>query len=222
MLVNRHNCNSLFSLLVLPVLLLLAVPAHAINVNVIGLTTGKAVLVIDGDRPRTLSIGQTSAGVKLISADTNSAVVEIMGQRQTLMMGQSFSLAPPAGATGSITLFADTGGHFYATATINDKGSTRFLVDTGASLVTLSEGDAKRLGLNYQQGEPIIMQTANGLAKAHRVKIDSIRVGNITLHNVDAIVAESGKLNIGLLGMSFLNRVTMKRDGESMTLIKRY
>ena len=207
----------------LPMLLaLLAVPAHAIDVSVIGLTTGKAVLVIDGDRPRTVSIGQTSAGVKLISADTNSAVIEIMGQRQTLVMGQSFSLTPPAGATGSITLFSDSGGHFYATATINDKGPTRFLVDTGASMVTLSEGDAKRLGLNYQQGEPVIMQTANGLAKAYRVKIDNIRVGNITLHNVDAIVAESGKLSIGLLGMSFLNRVSMKRDGESMTLIKRY
>ena len=99
MLVNQRNCSSLFSLLLLPVLLLLAVPAHAINVNVIGLTTGKAVLVIDGDRPRTLSTGQTAAGVKLISADTNSAVVEIMGQRQTLQMGQSFSLASPlAGA----------------------------------------------------------------------------------------------------------------------------
>ena len=222
MSVNQRNCSPLFSLLVLPVLLLLAAPAYAINVSVIGLTTGKAVLVIDGDRPRTLSTGQTAAGVKLINADTNSAVVEIMGQRQTLMMGQSFSLAPPAGSTGSMTLFADAGGHFYATATINDRGSTRFIVDTGASMVTMNENDAKRFGINYLQGEPIIILTANGSAHAYKVKLDSVRLGNITLLNVDAIIAESSKLNIGLLGMSFLNRVTMKRDGESMTLIKRY
>ena len=228
MLVDRHNCSPLFHLpvlqvlLVLPVLLLLAVPAHAINVSVIGLTTGKAVLVIDGTKPRTVSVGQTTlGGVKLISADTNSAVVEIMGQRQTLLMGQSLSLAPPAG-TGTITLFADSGGHFYATATINDKGPTRFLVDTGASMVTMNEDDAKRVGINFLKGEPVVIVTANGPANAYRVKLDSIRIGNIALNNVDAIVAESGKLHIGLLGMSFLNRVSMKRDGDSMTLTKRY
>jgi aspartyl protease family protein len=53
------------------------------------------------------------------------------------------------------------------------------------------------------------------------VKLDTVRIGDITLNNVDAMVMESG-LGFALLGMSFLNRTEMRREGETMVLIKRF
>jgi aspartyl protease family protein len=83
----------------------------------------------------------------------------------------------------------------------------------------LSGGDTPR-----RQHPParIVTQTANGAIPAYTVKIDTLQVGEVTLNNVDAVVIEGGKLPIALLGMSFLNRMEMKRDGQTMTLIRRY
>ena len=136
--VNRLK-NRAFSIFIFfLVQLFFAIPAYATDVNVIGLTTNKAAPVIDGAKPRTVSVGQTTiAGVKLISANTNSAVIETAGKRKTLVLGQSLSLSPPT-ETSHITLYADSDGHFYVIARIHDKGSIRFLVDTRATMVTIS------------------------------------------------------------------------------------
>ena len=68
------------------------------------------------------------------------------------------------------------------------------------------------------------MQTANGLVGAYRVKFDTVKLGDITLNNVDGVVMEGNGLGgrFGLLGMSFLNRTEMRREGEVLTLIKRF
>jgi aspartyl protease family protein len=206
------------------IFLLAPLAAPAADVAVIGLFSGKAVLVIDGGKPRTLKAGESSPeGVRLISATSESAVVEIGGKRQTLTPGQSSYIAAAGTGSGgaSVTLSADTRGHFVTTGAIN--GNTiQFLVDTGATAVTLSSTDARRLGINYIAGPRSYSQTANGVVPAYRVKLDSVRVGNITANNVDAIVIEGNVLPIALLGMSFLNRMEMKRDGLMMTLTKRY
>ena len=65
------------------------------------------------------------------------------------------------------------------------------------------------------------MQTANGTATAYRVKLDTVRLGDITLNNVDALVHDQDMPWV-LLGMSFLNRVEMRREGSNLTLIKRF
>jgi aspartyl protease family protein len=193
-------------------------------VNVVGLATNKAILVIDGDKPRTVSIGQTTkSGVKLISTNTNSVVIEIAGEQRSLVLGQNLSFAPPAKGD-QVILHADPRGHFYVTARVNNKSSIRLIVDTGATMVTLSYEDARRLNIatNYKK-EPITITTANGLSTAYKIKLNYIQIGNIALSNIDAIVvARSNKLKIGLLGMSFLNRMTVKKDGSTMTLIKRF
>lgn len=91
-------------------------------------------------------------------------------------------------------------------------------------MVTLSYEDARQLNIaaNYKK-EPIIIATANGLSTAYKIKLNHIQVGNIALSNIDAIVvAKSNKLKIGLLSMSFLNRMTIRKDGSTMTLIKRF
>lgn len=206
------------------IFLLLPLAAPAADVNVIGLFSGKAVLVIDGGKPRTMAAGETSPeGVKLISATSESAVVEIGGRRQTLAPGQNayVAAARPGSGVASVILTADSRGHFVTTGTIN--GNTlQFLVDTGATAITLSSSDARRLGINYLAGSRAYTQTANGVVPVYKVKLDSVRLGDITANNVDAVVIEGDALPIALLGMSFLNRMEMKRDGLTMTLTKRY
>lgn len=200
--------------------------AAAADIDVIGLTAGKAVVIINGGKPRMLAAGQTSPeGVKLLAATSESATFEFAGKRQTLTTGQHGALGSAAssggGGGGSVSVTADSRGHFITTGTVNGI-SMRFLVDTGASSVALSVDDAKRAGVNYLAGSRGRVQTANGIAVAHMVKLDSVRVGDISVNNVDAVVIDSDKLGISLLGMSFLNRMEMKRNGDTLTLIKRY
>ena len=203
--------------------LLGALPAAAADINVLALTAGKAVLVIDGGKPRTLAVGETSPEkVKLVSATSEAAIVEVDGQRRRLTLGDRISIAgSPAGAQ-SATLTADARGHFFTTAAVNGI-SIRFIVDTGASMVTLSATDAKRAGVAYLSAPRGLLQTANGVVAAYRVKLDTVRLGPITLHNVDGVVVETNALGgAGLLGLSFLNRTEMRRDGDTMTLTRRY
>src|SRR5919201_2036787 len=72
---------------------------------------------------------------------------------------------------------------------------------------------ASRLGLDWRKGARRMMQTANGATPGYVVVLDRVRVGGIELQAVDGVVVEHG-LGIGLLGMSFLNRVEMQRDGD--------
>ena len=216
---NVRNLRSVF-------LLFLLTPgiATAADINVVGLTAGKAVVSIDGGKPRTLAVGQvTPEGVKLISASSESAVFEVDGERQTLVVGQGAAVANTSATRGgdTVTLFADSRGHFTTIGVVNGV-SLRFLVDTGASSVVLSSADARQAGVNYQAGTRVFTQTANGVVPVYTVKLDTLRIGDITLNNVEAAVIEGDKLPIALLGMSFLNRMEMKRDGVTLTLIRRY
>ncbi len=197
--------------------------AVAADVNLNGVVGNKALLVIDGGKPRWLASGETSAeGIKLIGVSGDSAIVEMGGKRQTLNMGQNERLTG-GGSSGSgnqsTVLTADGQGHFVTTGQINGV-TVRFLVDTGASFVSIGASEAKRLGINYLAGQRAASSTANGVVLTYKVKLDEVRVGNITLNNVDGLVHEN--LPIVLLGMSFLNRMEMKRDGEKMTLTKRF
>lgn len=194
--------------------------AAAADVTLVGLIGGKAIVVIDGGAPRTLAAGQkTAEGVLLLGTEKDAASFEIDGKKKTLRMGQAFSGASRGGRQ-NVTLAADARGHFFTLGSING-GSVRFLVDTGATLVTLPVAEAKRLGINYLQGQRGQMHTANGVTQTYRVKLDSVRVGDVEISNVDAVVSES-PMGIILLGMSFLNRMEMQRDGHSMTLTKRF
>jgi aspartyl protease family protein len=76
--------------------------------------------------------------------------------------------------------------------------------------------------VNYLSGARSLTQTANGVVPVYAVKLDTLRVGDITVNNVDASIIEGDRLPIGLLGMSFLNRMEMKRDGTTLTLIRRF
>ncbi|HQR54119.1 MAG TPA: TIGR02281 family clan AA aspartic protease [Burkholderiales bacterium] len=205
-------------------LALIAEAAAATDVNVIGLFPSKAVVVVNGGKPRTLSVGEAARdGIRLLSVDGDQAVLEIDGKRRSLGMGQSISVAPANGGDGraQATLGADAQGHFMASGQINGR-SVRFLVDTGASMISMNASEAKRLGVNYLKGERGYAQTANGPATVYKVRLDTVRVGDISVNDIDALVHDGNALPLVLLGMSFLNRVEMRHDGPTMTLIKRY
>jgi aspartyl protease family protein len=200
----------------------LAQQAARPEVNVIGLFSDSAVLVINGGNPRTIKAGQTTPeGVRLVSADSQQAVVEIGGRRETLSIGQSIAGQRSTAGRQQAVLMSDGRGHFWANAEIN--GSTaKVLVDTGATYLSMSNTTARRLGINFLQGQRGLTSTANGTVPVYRVTLASVRIGDIMLHNIDASVHEGDNLPVILLGMSFLNRVEMQRDGERMTLIRRF
>lgn len=204
---------------ILSVSALVCTSAWATSVSVVGLFKDKAMVSIDGGKPRTISAGQTMQGVKLISANSDSASFEVAGVRRSLGMGQSFAGAP-ADTRQSVSLTADGRGHFAAAGSVNGYPMT-FLVDTGATAVAINAADAKRLGVDYRSGQATGVSTAAGVVPAWRVKFNTVKVGGITLNQVDGMVVEAG-LSVPLLGMSFLNRMEMKRDGQTMTLTQRY
>ena len=203
------------------VLALAAAQALATEVRLVGTFGDKAaVLSIDGAEPKTVKVGQRHGGVAVLAVENESATIEVDGRRRVIRRGQHFRSDPAADARQSVVLVADGRGHFYADGRING-GVVRFVVDTGATSIALPAQDANRLGIDYRKGPRGTIQTANGVAIAWRVTLDRVQLGAIELQQVDAVVSEPGP-NIVLLGMSFLNRLEMRRDSDTMTLTRRY
>jgi aspartyl protease family protein len=183
----------------------------------------QGLLVIDGV-PRVLEVGRTVQGVRLLSLTPTQAEVEVGGVRRTLVAGASpVRLAGSEGASSAggneIVLSAGTGGHFTTAGQINGK-AVSFLVDTGASVIAMSQADAVRIGLDYKNGKRGFTQTANGSVPVHAVNLTSVRVGDVEIANVDAVILPAGMQHV-LLGNSFLARFQMKRDNDTLRLTKR-
>jgi len=204
------------------VVALLSCPAAAQEVSVLALFEGKALLAVDNGKPRTMRAGETYAGVKLISANSEEAVVSINGKQQLLKLGEGiYSTATLPSGNATVTLSPDRKGHFITTGTING-ASMNFLVDTGATMVSMGLEDARRAGVNYLEGARGQSQTANGVTPIYKVKLGSVKLGDIMLSDVDGVVHEKSSLPVVLLGMSFLGQLEMRREGKSLTLTKRY
>jgi aspartyl protease family protein len=202
------------------VLALAVVGAQAqIKVGFNGLMGDRALLVIDG-QPRVLGVGASSGGVRLLAVSPTQAQVDVQGERRTLALtsGHAGGGAAPAGGS-EIVLAAGLGGHFTTPGRINGR-QVQFLVDTGASVVTLSESAATRIGLDYQRGQRIEARTANGSVFGHLVTLDTLRVGDVEVANVQAAVLPASMEHV-LLGNSFLSRFQMRRDNEILRLVRR-
>jgi aspartyl protease family protein len=120
-----------------------------------------------------------------------------------------------------IVLNSDSRGHFMASGAINGRSGVSFMLDTGATTVAMSVADATRIGLDYQKGTPVRMNTANGVAQGWRMRLDSVRVGDVEVRDIDAIVSQQ-PIPFVLLGNSFINRFSMRRDAEQMVLERRF
>jgi aspartyl protease family protein len=202
-----------------------ATAALAQSVALSGMLGGKALIIVDGGTPKSVATGASYQGVKIVSTQGDEAVIEIAGRRHTMRVGD----APARVGDGStkdhaggnkIVLTAGSGGHFLTQGQINGRAA-QLMVDTGATLVSMSASDAERMGLAYKDGEPVRMSTANGVTPGWKVKLNSVRIGDVTAHEVDAIVS-MGAMPYVLLGNSFLSRFQMTRNNDQMVLEKRY
>jgi aspartyl protease family protein len=197
--------------------------AAAADIALIGVIGDKAaVFAVDGGDPKAVKVGQKWKGITVIAVERERATVEIDGKRSILTRGQHYrNEAGSGGSTRqSVILASDPSGHFITEGAINGT-PVRFLVDTGATLIALPGRDADRLGIDYRKGPRGKISTANGAATAYQVTFDRVKLGGIELMSVEGVVIEQG-LDIALLGMSFLNRVDMRREGQTMTLLRRY
>ena len=204
------------------VLLLGSTPAWTAEISVVALFPGRAMVIVDKGKPRTLRTGESYAGVTLISATSEEAVVSFNGRKQRLHIGEGvYSALSAESERATVVLMPDRDGHFVSLGSING-ASMRFLLDTGATMVSMNVAEARRAGVNYLAGERGQSQTANGIAPIYRVKLDQVTLGDITLRDIDGVVHESNALPVVLLGMSFLGKLDMRREGNSLTLTKRY
>jgi aspartyl protease family protein len=196
--------------------------AHAQKVSLQGMLGRKALIMVDGSAPKSVAPGETHQGVTVISTAGDQAILEIKGQRHTLRVGES---PASVGGTGpqrgsKIVLTADSGGHFLTQGTINGR-STLFMVDTGATVIALGAAQAQSMGINYRSGRPVQFGTANGTVPGWLIKLNSVRIGDVEVYEVDAVVGQQA-MPFVLLGNSFLTRFQMRRENDMMVLERRY
>lgn len=192
--------------------------AGAQAVALAGILGSKALLVIDGGAPRSVAPGDSHQGVKVVSVGREDAVLEVGGVRRTVRLGES-----PVGAVAQgsqrVVLAGDSRGHFISQGQINGQ-AMQFMVDTGATTIAIGLPDAQRMGLNYRSGQPVRMNTANGVAQGWRLVLDSVRIGDVQVRGVEAIVTPQAMPYV-LLGNSFLAQFQMTRNNDQMVLEKR-
>lgn len=136
------------------------------------------------------------------------------GNPQIVIAAAAPSESPPAAAVNTLVYPANSRGHVMLDAVVNG-ATVRFLVDTGASLVTLTPADARAAGIDPRQlAFDQRASTANGLVHMAAVSLREIRLGQLTVGDVPAAVIEN--LNVSLLGMTFLSRLHSyeMRDGK--------
>jgi aspartyl protease family protein len=192
------------------------------DVRVVGLFADRAVLLVEGQQ-HLLSVGQTSPeGVKLVSASSESAVLLIDGEEVTARLDGRVSARKRTAAVKEVQVWRNTTGMYTTVGSINGL-PVSFLVDTGATQVAMNASQARRLGIDYRvTGSPAEVTTASGVARAWMVMLDSVKVGDLDVRNVQAVVLEGEQPQVTLLGMSYLGRMEITNSGRLMTLRQKY
>lgn len=175
------------------------------QVRVVGLFNGAAVVNVNGQR-KFLRVGQRLDDVEVVSADPQQAVLRIDGRTQTFALDREYSDGYSAPQRREFSVPRSNNGHYQVTANVNGR-PVSLLVDTGATSVALSGAQADQLGISYRDGTPGWVETASGHARAWRTTLKQVRLGDVEVVGVDAMVLEGNYPSQGLLGMSFLNRV---------------
>ncbi len=186
------------------------------SITVKGLFGGAALLIIDGQQVL-LKKGKEKFGVKLISATSKDAVLEINGQRQTVGLSKQVGAQYKPPSKSIVRLNSKLGGHYWTQGRVNGR-SVKFLVDTGASLIAMNLSTAKRLGIDYEKGERGAVSTANGVVETRVVNLKKVTIGGITQYNVSASVSLNDALAVTLLGNSFLSRVNLRTDNGVLVM----
>ncbi|WP_157091444.1 retropepsin-like aspartic protease family protein [Methylobacterium nodulans] len=143
-------------------------------------------------------------------------VGETLSEFQARLRG---SPAEAGSQPGIVTITADAKGHFTTDGIINGE-KIRLLVDTGATTLALSHRDAEKIGIrlspNDYRGQ---VMTANGRTAVAPITVRQIQIGNIVMREVDAVVMKPDAIEVSLLGMSFLARLSgFETSGRTLTL----
>lgn len=191
------------------------------TIQVQALMPGMVVLKVDGERV-TLKTGQQSAqGVKMISSDSRSAVLEVNGEQKQYQMGTAVSTNFSQRDIIFEQIMINNNGMFMSHGSINGH-SVKYLVDTGASSVAMSSRDARKLGIQYRlNGEKIRASTASGIADGWVVNLKSVRLGKLIEYNVKGVVVDGDHPREVLLGMTFLNRMKVEKEAGKMTITQK-
>ena len=192
------------------------------DVRVVGLFSDRAVLLVEG-RQHMLRVGQTSPeGVKLVLANSEAAVLLVDGEEVTARLDGRVSARKRTATVKEVQVWRDTTG-MYTTVGSIDGLPVSFLIDTGATQVAMNASQARRLGIDYHvTGNPAEVTTASGVERAWMVTLDSVKVGDLEVRNVSAVVLEGKQPKVTLLGMSYLGRMEISNDGRLMTLRQKY
>jgi aspartyl protease family protein len=124
----------------------------------------------------------------------------------------------PSSNTRGLVVHASRGGHFAVDARVDGR-RIPFMIDTGASQITIRESDASRLGFHPKERDYTIrINTANGVGRAAQVDLRMVEVGDIVVRDVPALVVPDNVLNVNLLGMTFLSRVRWSHERGKLML----
>lgn len=195
--------------------------AQAQTVGLAGVLGQRALLMVNGGAPRSLGVGDTYQGIRVLAVAGDQAELEISGRRVTVRLGDSPANVGKPGAAGGtrIVLTSDSRGHFISQGRINGQ-LMQFMVDTGATTLAIGAPEADRMGIGYKHGAPVRMSTANGVVQGWRILLDTVRVGDIEIAGLEAVVVPMS-LPYVLLGNNFLARFQMTRSNEQMVLERR-
>lgn len=209
---------------ILAIGLVLPGTARAQSVALAGVLGAKALLVVNGSAPKVVAVGESHQGVKVLSAQGELVVVGIGNAKHKLRMGEvPVSVAggePVPSSAGRIVLPAGSGGHFTTQGLINGRPVT-LMVDTGATSVAMGVADAERIGIQYKGARQLRVNTANGSTTGWLVKLSAVRLGDVEVYDVEAIVTPNSMPYV-LLGNSYLTRFQMNRNNDQLVLVKRY
>jgi aspartyl protease family protein len=115
--------------------------------------------------------------------------------------------APARSGARIVSIGRDHRGHFQANGRVDGR-SVSFMVDTGASVIALTERDADRLGIRPTRGAyTASVSTANGVVRAAPVMLNSVDIGGLVVRDVRALIVPGGALGENLLGLSYLTRL---------------
>lgn len=207
----------------IPVLLLACVASGVARVwaanpviEVEALFNDAAVLKIDG-QCKTLRVGQAFGGVTLLAAYSRTATLDINGQQSVVGISRRIGANYQTPKEQVVTIKRDDMLQYRTTATINGR-NVGVMVDTGANVVAMNQGQAKAMGIDYRAGIPAKVETAGGVIDAWIVTLGSVQVGGILVENVRASVVDGSFPATVLLGMSFLRHVDMSEKNDTLSL----
>lgn len=196
--------------------------AASLKIEVVGLFKNAAVVKINGQQ-KILKLNKPDVtGATLVEANSKSAVIAVAGQQKRYYLGRAIGTQYQEHEAAQVVIKRNDFGQYITSGSINGLNVT-FLLDTGATTVAMNENTAKRLGIDYRlKGVEGQAMTAGGVTRSWMVKLDAVKVGEISVPGVAAAVIQGDAPHYVLLGMTYLDFVNFSEKNQAITLEKKF